>query len=201
MKDNKTIAFFDFDGTITNRDVFWDYVLFRLKNGLPVIKVTRCLPDLFMFFCKVLDNETAKRRVFSKMFKGENIMAFKNSIDTYSLQCLPKRVRKDAHQQLLWHKAQSHEVCIVSANFNLLLNNFAIKHQVNLISTELLIANGMITGEFKTANCYGQEKVNRINNYYPNLDKYARIYSYGDSRGDREMLSIATHKYFRFFKS
>lgn len=201
MKDNKTIAFFDFDGTITDRDIFWDYVLFRLKNGLSLIKVLRCLPDLFLFFCKALDNETAKQRIFSNMFKGETLEAFKMSIDEYSRQCLHRRVRADAHKQIMWHKAQRHEVCIVSANFNLLLKGFAAEYQVNLISTELLISNEMITGEFKTANCYGKEKVKRINYNYPNLDKYAAIYGYGDSKGDSEMLSMATHKYYRFFKS
>ena len=47
-------------------------------------------------------------------------------------------------------------------------------------------------------NCYGIEKVNRINEVI-NLKEYLNIYAYGDSNGDKQMLKIATHAYYKYF--
>ena len=47
-----------------------------------------------------------------------------------------------------------------------------------------------VSGRFATKNCYGIEKANRINDMN-DLKQYNQIYAYGDSRGDREMLTLA----------
>jgi phosphoserine phosphatase len=70
---------------------------------------------------------------------------------------------------------------------------------LELISTELEVINGKLTGNFSTPNCNGKEKVRRIKEKY-NLSKYDEIHVFGNSKGDFPMLSLGTHKYFRFFK-
>ena len=60
------------------------------------------------------------------------------------------------------------------------------------------IKNGKLTGKFSTKNCFGIEKVNRIKEKY-NLSEYNVIYAYGNSSGDKEMLSIANEKYYKRF--
>ena len=47
-------------------------------------------------------------------------------------------------------------------------------------------------------NCYGIEKVNRIKEEY-DLDEFKNIYVYGNSKGDREMLNLGTHKFYKYF--
>ncbi|GAG97863.1 unnamed protein product, partial [marine sediment metagenome] len=47
-------------------------------------------------------------------------------------------------------------------------------------------------------NCYGIEKVNRVQETYT-LSQYEYIYAYGDSHGDKEMLSIANERYYKNF--
>lgn len=49
--------------------------------------------------------------------------------------------------------------------------------------------NGILTGRFLSANCYGQEKVNRLLEKEPERDSYI-LYAYGDSRRDRELLAF-----------
>lgn len=200
MNESKVVAFFDFDGTITNRDIFWDFLFYRIKNGLSSLKLLSCLPDFTLYLIKVYDNEKAKQRIFSKLFKGELVDDFKAGIRNYHLTILLKRVRKDAAERLKWHQQQNHEVYIVSANFDLLLKDFAEAYHLNLICTGLQVTQQSITGKFTTPNCYGQEKVNRIKAAFPNLNSYTKIYAYGDSKGDFEMLDLATEKFYCFFK-
>lgn len=200
MNENKAIAFFDFDGTITNRDIFWDYLFYRLKNGLSPVKLFKSFPIFALYLLKVHNNEKAKQLIFSTLFKSESVDYFENSIKTYYQTTLKNRLKKDALTKILWHKNSMHQVFIVSANFDLIVQQFAKEQSIGLISTQLNIEDNTITGKFITPNCYGPEKVNRIKKEVSDLDSYTKIYAYGDSKGDREMLALATDPYYRYFK-
>lgn len=50
-----------------------------------------------------------------------------------------------------------------------------------------------------TKSCYGIEKEHRIKEAYM-LTSYEHVYAYGDSRGDREMLSLADTKEYKPFR-
>jgi HAD superfamily hydrolase (TIGR01490 family) len=200
MNENKTLVFFDFDGTITKKDVFVDFVKYRLKNGLPVFKAISCIPVLLLYFLRIINNQSAKERIFSKLFREELVIDFSAWVTRYSITSLPGLIRKDALQQIESHKNQGHIVNIVSANFDLLLNDFATNYDLNLICTPLIKENGLITGRFAKPNCYGNEKVIRVRECFPDLDTYQVIYTYGDSNGDKPLLAISTHKFYRHFK-
>jgi phosphatidylglycerophosphatase C len=200
MNESKAIAFFDFDGTITNRDIFWDYLFYRFKIGLSPLKIVTCIPAFILYLMKVWNNEKAKQIIFSQLFKGEPVDYFKITIQQYYKNDFLKRVKKDALNKILWHKNSNHKVYIVSANFDLILNKFARENQIELLATQVAVENNIITGKFATANCYGMEKVNRIKNAVLDLSSYTQIYAYGDSKGDLEMLGLATEKFYCFFK-
>lgn len=200
MNENKTIAFFDFDGTITNRDIFWDYLFYRLKTGLSPKKLIYSFPFFALYLIKVLNNEKAKQLIFSQLFKGESVRFFKSTVQKYYETNFKIRLKKDALTQILWHKNSMHQVYIVTANFDLIVQQFAKEQSIGLISTQLDIENDTITGKFASPNCYGIEKVNRIKKAVRNLNSFTKIYAYGDSKGDREMLALATDPYFCYFK-
>ncbi|MGI4751393.1 MAG: HAD-IB family hydrolase [Janthinobacterium lividum] len=200
MNENKAIAFFDFDGTITNRDIFWDFLLYRFKNGLSPIKLFKSFPIFALYLIKIYNNEKAKQLIFSKLFKDESVDFFKSTIQKYYRSDFNLRLRKDALTKILWHKNSMHQVYIVTANFDLIVQQFAKKQSMKLISTQLEIEKKSVTGKFATPNCYGEEKVNRIKKAIPNLDSFTKIYAYGDSKGDREMLALATDPHYCYFK-
>ena len=47
-------------------------------------------------------------------------------------------------------------------------------------------------------NCFGPEKVRRVKEKYE-LENYEKIYAYGDSRGDKELLEFADYSDFKPF--
>ena len=64
------------------------------------------------------------------------------------------------------------------------------------MATEIEVdGNGLLTGRFKTANCSGQEKVNRLLEIEPHREDYY-LYAYGNSTGDKEMLEMADEAFY-----
>jgi phosphoserine phosphatase len=70
---------------------------------------------------------------------------------------------------------------------------------VSLISTRLETNNGKLTGRIEGKNCRGIEKVRRIKMQYK-LDEYDEIYAYGDTKGDKPMLGLATIAFYKPFQ-
>ena len=63
------------------------------------------------------------------------------------------------------------------------------ENNLKLITSKLEIVNNKITGKFKTKNCFGIEKVNRIKEKI-NLENYDKIVVFGNGKGDYEMLQL-----------
>ena len=60
------------------------------------------------------------------------------------------------------------------------------------------VADGVLTGRFITKNCYGEEKVNRLLQLFPERTQYWLV-AYGDSRGDTQLLDFANEGYYKPF--
>jgi phosphatidylglycerophosphatase C len=56
-----------------------------------------------------------------------------------------------------------------------------------------------LTGKIEGKNCYGGEKVRRIQEAY-SLEEYSEIYAYGDTSGDRPMLKLGTLSFYKPFR-
>lgn len=197
MNKKSHIAFFDFDGTITSKDSMIEFVKFahgevKFYKGIILLS-----PILLALKLNLINNQTVKEKFIYHFFKHLN----KQEIDNLSMRflaSLDKMILANALEKIEWHKQNNHEVVIVSASIESYLKKWCQKHQLHLISTKLEFKNQMLTGKFATNNCYGIEKVNRIKEEY-DLDAFKNIYVYGNSKGDREMLSLGTHKFYKYF--
>ena len=192
------IAFFDFDGTITTKDSLPDFIKFAI--GKPKYYLGLCLlsPVLLAYVLKLLPNHIAKEKMISYYFKGWSEKNFQTVADVYATHQIDKIVRPKALEKLHWHQEQGHKVVIVSASMKSWLKKWCDAQNVELISTQLEIKQGKLTGKFATKNCHGNEKVNRIKEQYP-LQDYSYIYAYGDSSGDKDMLKLANEAFYKPF--
>ena len=188
-KDENAIAFFDFDGTITRQDSFFLFLKFVLKNKF-YIKLIINLPILIFYKLNLLSNAKAKELVLKLCIKNMEEKELDSKMEDFTL-VLETICMQSALEKIKWHKNNNHEVVIVSASLELYLKKLAKKLGMELIATKLKIKNGLITGELGSPNCYGEEKVKRIKEKY-DLSLYSSIYVYGDSKGDKEMLEIAS---------
>ena len=192
------IAFFDFDGTITKADSTARFIRYLVGDSKFFIGIFFLLPFMFLYILNLISNNSIKQILITYFFKGKNINEFKKNAEYFSLNMLEPLIRKKALKEIEWHKENGHDVVIVSASIDLWLRPWCIKNDVALISSMLEVNDNLITGKTRNRNCYGLEKVTRIKELY-NLSEYSYIYSYGNSRGDYEMLKIANESHYKPF--
>ncbi|MDI6786542.1 MAG: HAD-IB family hydrolase [bacterium] len=193
------LSLFDFDGTITKKDSFIDFIIYAVGLINFILGIFFLSPALLAFKLKIIPNWKAKELFLSYFFKGWNKLDFDIWVSRYSKEKLPNIIRQKALDRIQWHKMQGDKIVIVSASMESWLKEWCEKYDLELISTKLEIKNNKITGKILNKNCYGIEKVKRIREKY-NLEDYDIIYAYGNSSGDKEMLGLANEKYFNWVK-
>ncbi|MBC7935643.1 MAG: HAD-IB family hydrolase [Rhizobacter sp.] len=194
----KTIAFFDFDGTITSRDTMLALAQFRKGKAGFLSGMALLSPSLVALKLNMLSAQKAKQLFLKKFFGGMPANDFDKMCALFSQQVLPALIRKDAWDSLQKHISDGDKVVVVSASAENWIAPWCNKNNIAFIGTRLEVKNNIITGNLQGLNCNGKEKVSRIKEIF-NLADYETIYAYGDSAGDQIMLSIATHPGFRVF--
>lgn len=197
--DTSPVALFDFDGTLTHRDSLLPF-LYHLSGPVSfVCNAVVLVPVLLKYLLGWMENGPAKEAVFQTFVRGENIKEVRRSAEEFVTSVLPKLLRPQAMERLQWHQKQGHRVVLISASVDVYLKPWAAQVGIDqVVCTELQTREGRLTGRFDGANCYGPEKVNRLTNILPDVDT-AEVYAYGDSDGDRELLDLANHPYYRTF--
>ena len=70
-----------------------------------------------------------------------------------------------------------------------------------LLCTEMAEVSGQLTGQMKTPNCHGEQKVLRLKAWMAERfgadAEGATLYAYGDTSGDKPMLRMAAHAFYR----
>ncbi len=194
-----SLAIFDFDGTLTNQDSLLPFLRMaagslRLVCGLAILS-----PILLGYFLHLLPNYWAKQVVFSFFLAGLSDKKLQELGNRFATQKISKLLRPEAVQRLQWHQAQKHQIVLVSASLEAYLLPWANTMGFEqVIGTKLESRSGILTGRIQGKNCYGEEKVRRLQALMGDLSQYC-IYAYGDSRGDRELLDIADYPYYRTF--
>lgn len=195
----KQIAFFDFDGTITTKDTmlevikyhrgqFWFYVGFLLNS-----------PFLVAYKAGIISNQRAKERIL-RFFYGKKLREdFQADCDRFASDIIPGLIRPKALTEIKKLQENGIEVVIVSASAENWLTRWCNEQGVSLIATKLETRSNKITGKIEGNNCHGEEKVRRINERYQLAD-YGKIYCYGDTKGDKPMLKLATLSFYKPFR-
>ena len=209
----RKIVAFDFDGTLTTRDTFLAFIRYAKGTRALVLGLLCHAPLLVLMKLRLYPNYKAKQKVFSYFFKGMKIEEFDGLCQRFAKdnQHLLRPKGKEAIHQALDEGA---EVLIVSASidnwvrpfFNTEGRFFCVSRSIDtkepslcVMGTQIEVKDGCLTGRFQTKNCYGQEKVNRILERYPDRRDYY-LTAYGDSRGDRELLAFADESHFKPFR-
>lgn len=192
----KSIAFFDFDGTLTEADSFWEFILFSQPTAKIIwggIRFSFTLVGLKLGF---VSNANAKIKVLAFLFHGWEIEDFKAMSSSFAAKKISNLLRQGALERIEWHQQQGHEVCVVSASLEDYLEPWCQGLGIHCLATSLKNKDGKIIGEYGHPNCYGPEKVLRIREAY-DLSNYDKVYAYGNSSGDQEMLELANFPFFR----
>ncbi len=193
------LAVFDFDGTITNKDTFNDFIIFsygRLKFYVAMLFIS---PVIILYLIGIVKNDIPKSIIWRLFFSAMPLKKFTQLCINYAEQRLPLLIKSTATERIKWHLAKNDTVIINSASIANWITPWADKHGITqVIATTIAIDNDLLTGKFATPCCYGKQKVTRLEQMF-SANTYKKLYVYGDSKGDRALLNIADYAFYKKF--
>lgn len=187
----KIVAAFDFDGTLTTTDTLIAFVRFTHGRCRLFLGFLRYAPWLLMMKLGLYPNGKAKEKVFSHFYKGMTYIQFVHWCHGFA-DVAEEMLNRQMIKTLQQHQTKGHTVCVVTASIDEWVRPICKRLCVNtVLATRIEVSpDGILTGRFVTPNCYGAQKVERLLDMFPKRQSY-KLYAYGDSRGDNELLAIA----------
>jgi phosphatidylglycerophosphatase C len=199
MRERSTVAVFDFDGTITTVDTFRDFITWHLGPFHFWISMLATSPLIALYAIGIVGNSIPKHAIFKLLYRNYPAAAFRTACEDYALRRLPSLIRPKALAKIRHHLSENHRLFIASASLTDWIEPWASGVGFErVIATRALILNDKLTGDFSDVCCYGQLKVVRLKEFGIPLEN-STLYAYGDSKGDRELLAIADHAFYREF--
>ena len=190
----KKIAAFDVDGTITFTDSFMLFLRSTTSKWGFITKLSALLPFFLLYILKIYSRDKVKNCILNIFLSGKSHEEYKKNCLEFS-KIYKKILRNDALEAIERHKVAGHEIAMVSASLEDYLIPFANSLGIkNVIATKIEVKENILTGKMLGPNCRAQEKVNRIYEYFGDVEIIA---AYGDSRGDKEMIEAAQEKHYR----
>ena len=193
----KKLYLFDFDGTLTYKDTMFLYLKFY--NSMKFyVQFVKHIPLFVLLKLKLADAEKVKKSFISSILKGESRTKIEKKSQSFFEKYQDEIFRVNALEFINSIDRTQTESYIVSASLDIWVKPFAEKLEMKLLSTRAEFKNDIFTGNFIGKNCNGPEKVKRIIETV-NERKFDKIIAFGDTSGDREMLSWADESHFEFF--
>lgn len=196
----KEIAFFDFDGTITTKDTLLEFIKFSKGRFRFYLGFLLNAHYLVAYKLKIISNHSAKEKILHFFFANTSIEDFKKYCNDFSENVLPQLIRPKAMEEIIQLQQKNIIVVVVSASPENWIEEWTAKNQLRLIASRLEVKEEKLTGKISGKNCHGDEKVSRICEEF-NLSEYNVVAAYGDSKGDKPMLRLATNTYYKPFTS
>lgn len=194
-----TIAFFDFDGTVTSKDSLLEFI--KYCKGAPAFYLGFALhmPVLVAYKLNLISNQRAKEIMIGYFFGKMSIGQFNEYCVAFTRDVMPSLIRPKALREINKLKDAGAEVVIVSASPEYWLNYWCSSMNLGCIATRLITRDNKLTGKIDGKNCHGKEKVRRINERY-DLNTFSSVYCYGDTPGDKYMLSLGNYRFYKPFR-
>ncbi len=192
----RRIAAFDFDGTLTRRDTLLPFLV-RVCGPLAVAKAfwtiapgtvrSRVRPSSGGLHHR----DSSKAALLHALLAGRDAAWFTEAGTDFA-RGLPRRIRPEMAEQVAWHRAQGHELVLVSASLLTYLEPFAAAQGFDhVIAVGLEVsADGTLTGALTRPNVRGPEKAVRLREWLEGQSP-AMLWGYGNSSGDRELLAMS----------
>lgn len=195
MSDRR-VAAFDFDGTLTRRDTLVPFLVHacgRRSVGAALRKVAPVVARARIRSRSGGDHhrDVVKEHLLSSLLAGRDAAWFRGQGEEFS-STLERRLRPEMTGQVAWHRAEGHELVIVSASLSTYLAPFARDHGFDhVIAVEMEVdESGRLTGRLASPNVRGAEKARRLTRWLDG-EPPEFLWGYGNSAGDRELLEMA----------
>lgn len=191
------LALFDFDGTITTRETFIDFVRlatprWRWRTGSVLLA-----PLVAGYRVGLVPVSTLRAAVVRVAFGGLRTEDLEGAGQTFARDVVPPLVRGEAMQRIAWHRARGDRIVVVSGGFEAALAPWCEAQGLELVASQLEARDGSLTGRYLGAQCASHEKSRRVRACLQ-LGAYDRIHAYGDTHEDLALLALAHERTYRW---
>ena len=186
------VAVFDFDGTLTKRDTFIDFIMRTRGKSAVALAFARAMPWLVKWKIGLGSGGQTKEKIFGYLYRGVSADEFARMSREFVRQ-INRNLNNSAMECLDRHLSKGHSVYIVSASLEPWVSAWAREYdgRIKVIATLPEVdSRGNLTGKFNGKNVRGSEKVARLSAALPRRSEYF-MEAYGDSAGDIQMLAFA----------
>lgn len=189
------VAAFDFDGTLTEGGSVFGF-LCAVAGRRSVLAASAGLAPRFGYAALASGPaaDRTKERLFEKVLAGVSLDHIEEVAAAFAHQHLARHGRADVRERFDWHRQRGDAVVIVSASLEVYLRHAAAELGADgTIGTRLAVdAQATLTGRYQGLNCRGEEKLRRLREWIDGREGApARLWAYGNSRGDLRMLAAA----------
>ncbi len=189
----RNIAVFDFDGTITKRDTLAPFLLKFAGTARFLSSALRHAPGMVSAAIGVGDRDAAKEKYLISLIGGRSESDLIDAgIEYAGLVLREERFNAAVIERLAWHRAEGHEVVVISASLNVYIQSIAAAlGATKAFGTEIEVEAGLLTGRLQGGNVRAGNKVQRLDEWLSGDS--SEIWAYGDSSGDDELLERSDH--------
>lgn len=196
----KTLALFDFDGTITVIDSTLSFYKFLYNSKVLFLynHYFLCLHYVLLYRLKLISYMTLKERRLDIHTSKYNDSELLKLSEEYYKKYYFKLLNPNAMDRINWHKNQGHELWVISASYDFLLQKWSMENGVNLITNKTSLDNCKRRINGRDVNYESKVEYLKLK---VDLKSYSEIFAYGDSEGDKAMLDIANFKFYKPFRN
>lgn len=190
------IALFDFDGTLTTREMLPAFVYSAVPPKRLRVGKLLLAPWVAGYKLGWVSGISIREKIARAGFRGMPEVDYLAAGERFAQEALPRVLRPEAMARVTWHKARGDTVVVVSGAFDVYLSHWCAEHGLDLICSKLEVVGGVLTGRYDGAQCVREEKPRRVRERYA-LDDFETVYAYGDTPEDFALLEIAHHRWYR----
>lgn len=190
-----TVAAFDLDGTITDRDCLIPFLRETVGTrtlGASVIAALARNP-------RALRQRDLLKELVVKPLAGRTSIEINQTARDFVESRVASWFRPEMVERIIDHKDRAHHVVIVSASLDPYVAVIGEQLGVAHLATRLETQDGVLTGRLNGPNCRSSEKVIRLQQWtherFGTSLESIDLHAYGDSAGDRELLAAAQHSH------
>lgn len=191
------LALFDFDGTITTRELLPAFVRQAVDPKRLVIGHLLLAPLIIGYKLGWVSGVKVRAAIVRVGFTGESVAMYQHAGLRFAQRVLPVHLRDEAMQRIAWHKDQGDTVVVVSGAFDAYLSHWCREHGLELICSSLEQRDGLLTGRYAGQQCVRAEKARRVRERF-DLSAYAQVYAYGDTPEDLDLLALAHRRFYQW---
>ena len=189
-QQGRTIAFFDFDGTLSESDSLWPFLVAVV--GTPACLFALLKGSVFYLFPCGRDRRTVVKEILlSSVLRGKTMRMLAPAIER--MKSWPRWMK--SVDDIRRHYAAGHHVVIATGSLNLYIKEMLGDLPYHaILSTEMEIKEGVLTGKMAKGNCVRKRKAERVAEYLLEHGPFVDSWAYGNAPHDLPMMALTNHR-------